>query len=431
MDSNRQLTLPGHTPSPLSVGALQVPASLLRPPPLFLRAAAAAVCTPTLERGYPRTPKCARCRNHGVVSALKGHKRFCRWRDCVCAKCTLIAERQRVMAAQVALRRQQAQEESEARELGLMYPGTGPSETEMALTNPRHSSGSMNSDVFGNEERNGEEEKLNKYNIYNGFLGRPLFAHHAQCLTSPTGKNDTVFARDKNHGEFNKASGNQSPGFDQMSDHTLSPRSMSSSDLESGSESEKPKDYSLVDLKGPATTSKDRDPIEVLIKIFPHLKRDTLESVLRTCMGDIVKAIELVLTSKENKNSNDLVIPVSETTATSRPTTICLAGSPVGTLNAKSAFSPLQTTSANTMVSESAYGLNSRFGINPLRLAYSTSGALPSFISPYLTPGLLPGLPLRPTVDYPFPGMIRDFPYVQSKDSFSNTGLFSRLSNDK
>ncbi|XP_070710652.1 doublesex- and mab-3-related transcription factor A1-like [Pempheris klunzingeri] len=420
MDSRiRPLGLAGPAANPL--GGLQVPPSLLRPPPLFLRA-----CNPALERGYPRTPKCARCRNHGVVSALKGHKRFCRWRDCVCAKCTLIAERQRVMAAQVALRRQQAQEESEARELRLLYPGSGiGGETGIPQGSPSgpgvpttvsSTPATPGFDVFG-EENQKDDGKLSKYNFYNGFMGRPLFAPHPARLPSPSDKRDLSPSKD-NTASSTEDSTSPSPVFD----HTVSPqRSLSSSDPESGSESEKPREY----------PSLDRDPTDIMAKIFPHQKRDTLESMVRTCKGDIVRSIELVLSSKENKTDSDglSIHPHAPRSSAGLPGAL-------GAMGSKSAFSPLHVppTAAG---GDGLYGLGPRLGVSPLRLAYSSAnGGVAGFMSPYMTSGLMPVFPLRPPLDsYSFPGMIRDLSYLQSKESLcSSLQLFTHdltVKNDK
>ncbi|KAM4611766.1 doublesex- and mab-3-related transcription factor A1-like [Polymixia lowei] len=435
--SIRPLGLAGHHPaSPLSVGGLQVPPSMLRAPPLFLRAAATAACAPVLERGYPRTPKCARCRNHGVVSALKGHKRFCRWRDCVCAKCTLIAERQRVMAAQVALRRQQAQEESEARELQFLYtgPGTG-GESGMTIASsvgtgvpPSTNSAprTHSFDVFGTDNQK-DDDKLSKCNFYNGFMGRSLLVPPVAPLSFQNGKNQMSPSKENTHAPFDNDSGRQSP----LSDHTESPRSLSSSDLESGSESEKPREYPTLELSTPGCASpKDRDPTDVMAKIFPHQKRDTLESVVKTCKGDIVRAIELVLSSKENKIDSDSLAMSLSAQSNAFRSNFGMPGA-LGTMGSKSAFSPLHAP-PTPAGGDSLYGLNPRFGITPLRLAYSSAGGgITSFMSPYVTSGLMPAFPLRPPLDYSFPGMIRDLSYIQSKDSMCSTGLYTRLSHEK
>ncbi|XP_054759364.2 uncharacterized protein LOC129265389 [Lytechinus pictus] len=58
-----------------------------------------------------RHPTCARCRNHGLIVDLKGHKHLCEYRDCLCTRCNLVIQRRVVMAKQVALSREQLKQQ--------------------------------------------------------------------------------------------------------------------------------------------------------------------------------------------------------------------------------------------------------------------------------------------------------------------------------
>ncbi|KAK9979719.1 hypothetical protein ABG768_013133 [Culter alburnus] len=57
-----------------------------------------------------RSPKCARCRNHGFVVQLKGHSGKCQFRQCLCWKCSLINERTKILASQRRIKSVQGNE---------------------------------------------------------------------------------------------------------------------------------------------------------------------------------------------------------------------------------------------------------------------------------------------------------------------------------
>ncbi|XP_031163361.2 doublesex- and mab-3-related transcription factor A2 [Sander lucioperca] len=409
--------------------------SLLRGPPLILRAA----------DKYPRTPKCARCRNHGVVSALKGHKRYCRWKDCMCAKCTLIAERQRVMAAQVALRRQQAQEENEARELQLLY-GTAEG-LALAAANgiipPR-----PNYEVFTsvNSESN-SESSIQKYELFSksqlsgsatsqqSAMGKPASTENdsAPGMSSPDGR----------HGGSGSENGDSesfisSPVSKPLKDGGETPGSVSSIASDSGSETDK-------DDQEPSPSSaasRHMNAIDILTRVFPSHKRSVLELVLQGCGKDVVQAIEQILNNSGAQSSNkagtaetwtaERVLqnaqqPPPSSASTTAPTRPMLPGAM--TLSNRSAFSPLQPNSPHFGADPSTYPLGTHLGLNPLRLAYSAHSRGLAFMTPYSTTGLMPTLGFRPPIDYAFSDLIRDRTMLHKEQGYAS-GLYGPLVNN-
>ncbi|XP_054163466.1 protein male abnormal 3-like [Oppia nitens] len=59
----------------------------------------------TSESVKTRNPKCARCQNHGEEVLVKGHKRKCKHRECICERCILTVERQKLMAKTIRVKR--------------------------------------------------------------------------------------------------------------------------------------------------------------------------------------------------------------------------------------------------------------------------------------------------------------------------------------
>ncbi|XP_019908032.1 doublesex- and mab-3-related transcription factor 3a [Esox lucius] len=272
-----------------------------------------------------RTPKCARCRNHGVLSWLKGHKRYCRFKDCTCEKCILIIERQRVMAAQVALRRQQANESLESlipeslRALpGITVPGPAegnqgpPSRTgdmEIRWTSEQtvntqdlieeahgDQSGGDNGSSSEKEQDPSSSPEVSKPSCYTpdlpdspnqaeeGRYSLPLplpslplpQALPKTCSTEPESKADSPPKGYPGAGDRAVAGGLQG-------DHSLVIEGLSGS------------------ISLPFNLRANRPPLEVLKKIFPSHKPPVLDLILRGCGGDLVGAIEVLLSSRSQE----------------------------------------------------------------------------------------------------------------------------------
>ncbi|KAL7828660.1 hypothetical protein SRHO_G00322940 [Serrasalmus rhombeus] len=404
---------------------------LLRGPPLLLRAA----------EKYPRTPKCARCRNHGVVSALKGHKRYCRWKDCMCAKCTLIAERQRVMAAQVALRRQQAQEENEARELQLLY-GTAEGLAIAAANGiipPRQSY-----DVFAPVSNDtSTDSNMQKFELF------PKTTQTSAAKSAPTPPDSDplpgMSSPDARHGSGSENGDGESfvssPAPKAAKDGEDTPPSVSP--LGSGSDSgasDTDKDEPEPSPEPSTASSRHMNAIDILTRVFPTHKRSVLELVLQGCGKDVVQAIEQILNNgghhakaTEEPWAQERALPGTQAPLSSSSSSAAgprplLAGAMP--LSNRSAFSPLQPNGAAHFGPDGgAYPLGAPLGLSPLRLAYSAHSRGLAFMSPYSSTGLMPTLGFRPPMDYAFTDLIRDRTLLHKDQSYTN-GLYGPLVNN-